>query len=252
MLAENNLRLRNYTPQSAMRPHIHRDATLSLVVSGDYVERVGRSERGYAAGYVAFCPAGVPHAQEFGEAGARQIILEPQQEWLAWLAGRTDLNRAPYTSSGELRQLGSRLLHELANEDEFSGLAREGIVLEVLAAFARTADSRAAKPPAWLAAARDFVHAQAYSPLSMVQIARAVGRHEIHLSREFRRYYRTSVGTYLRRLRAEEAARLLAQSREDITGIALRCGFASHSHLCRVFRTQYGLTPSEYRARHRP
>ena len=251
MLAGDSLHVRQYRPHSAMLPHIHCDATLSVVVGGDYVERIGRTERRYAMGHVAFCPAGVPHAQEFGSAGARQIVLEPQQDWLGQLAGHVDLDQAPYSSSGELRRLGIRLLHELANEDEFSGIAREGIVLEVLAAFARIADAPTPKPPAWLAAARDFIHAHAHSPLSMARIAHAVGRHEMHLSREFRRHYGASIGNYLRRLRVEEAARLLAQSREDITGIALRCGFANHSHLCRIFRTQYGLTPSEYRTRHR-
>jgi len=146
--------------------------------------------------------------------------------------------------------LGVRLLHELANDDEFSAIAREGIVLEVLAAFARAGDARAPKPPVWIERARDFIHAHAFAPVSMMQIAKAAGRHEIHLAREFRRHFGVSIGTYLRRLRTEEAARLLAQTREGITAIALRCGFASHAHLCRVFRAHYGTTPSQYRARH--
>ncbi len=251
MLTEVGARIRRYEPGSAMRPHLHGDASLSIVVGGDYLECIRSSERHYAAGYVAFCPAGTMHAQQFGASGARQIIVEPEHDWLAWLSDRLNLGEAPYGHAGEFQQLGSRLVHELTQTDEFSALAQEGMILEIIAAFGRFAGSQTAKPPAWLSVARDFIHAHACAPLSTAQIARAAGRHEIHLAREFRRYYGSSIGNYLRRLRVEKAASLLAQSREDITGIALRCGFASHSHLCRVFRAQYGVTPSEYRTRHK-
>jgi AraC family transcriptional regulator len=234
-----------------MLPHLHEDASLSIIVGGDYLERIGSAERRYAAGYIAFCPAGTMHSQHFGTAGARQIIVQPQKDWLAWLSDRLNLDEAPFGHSGEIHHLGNQLLHELMQEDEFSALAREGTILEIIAAFGRLAGAQTSRPPGWLTAARDFIHAHAYEPLSMARIARAAGKHEIHLAREFRRYYSASIGNYLRRLRIEEAARLLAQSHEDITGIALRCGFASHSHLCRVFRAQYGLTPSVYRRRHK-
>lgn len=252
MLGESVARVCRYEPRSGMLPHLHEEATLSVIVGGEYLERIGSAERRYAAGYAAFCPAGTMHAQQFGGSGARQIIVEPQQDWLAWLSDRLNLDEAPYGHSGEFHRLGSRLVHELTQKDEFSAVAQEGMILEIVAAFGRFADSQMPKPPAWLSTARDYVHAHAYAPQSMAQIARAAGRHEIHLAREFRRYYGASIGNYLRRLRVEEAARLLVQSHEDITPIALRCGFASHSHLCRVFHAQYGLTPSEYRRRHKP
>jgi AraC family transcriptional regulator len=250
MLAENSLRFRRYEPRSTMLPHMHQQASLTLVIGGDYLERIGPTERHYGTGIAAFHPAEMIHAQEFGTAGARQIIIEPQQDWLACLADTLNLTDAPYSSLSELHHLGGRLVQELSNDDEFSCLAREGLVLEMLAAFARLSDMRSPKPPVWLENARDFIHGNACGPLSIAQIAKAAGRHEIHLAREFRRYFGSSIGSYVRKLRTEEAARLLSQTREDITEIALRCGFASHAHLCRVFRAHYGTTPSQYRGRH--
>lgn len=250
MLAENSLRLRGYRPASAMQPHMHAEATLSLVLAGNYIERIGQSGRCYAAGFAAFCPAGMIHAQEFGADGARQIIIAPQPDWLECLSECLDLKGAPYAGSPSLRQLGIRLCHELANNDELSCLAREGIVLEVLAAFARIGGGRLPSPPAWLKTARDFIHANAFAPLSVSDIAKAAGRHEIHLAREFRRHFGMSIGSYLRQVRTERAAHLLRQSSSDITDIALRCGFASHAHLCRVFKAHFGLTPTQYRAKH--
>jgi AraC family transcriptional regulator len=130
-------------------------------------------------------------------------------------------------------------------------MACEGLMLEIVAAFGRgsAASTSAIEPPAWLKRARNFLHENVSATLSMARIAQAAGRHEIHLAREFKRFFGLSVGNYLRRLRTDRAAQLLAQPHADITDIALACGFSSHSHLCREFKARYGVTPSQYRAR---
>jgi AraC family transcriptional regulator len=250
MFTETPLRVVRYQPSAAMAPHDHETASLNIVVNGDFLERIGNSERNYAKGYVAFCPAGMRHSQQFGRSGARQIIFAPQASWIDYLADcKLKLDDAPYAGSHIIRHLGDRLLDESRNDDAFSLAAREGILLEIVAAFGRNSSTSkpSSNPPAWLCAAREFMHAHALAPLSMKRIAKAAGRHEIHLAREFRRYFGASVGAYLRRLRIEHAARLLLEPQTSISEIALICGFASHSHLCREFRAHYGVTPSQYR-----
>jgi len=252
MIASQNLRIVDYAPHAAMAPHSHDAATFGIILNGDFVERVGSSERRYSNGFVTFGPAGVTHSQAFGANGARQIIVTPEESWLSYLADcGVGLSASPFVRAPVFRQLGQRLHEELRRDDDFAGVACEGIVLEIVAAFGRagTAPS-ASRPPAWLDAARDFMHAHTGAPLSMKRIARAAGRHEIHLAREFRRHFGLSVGSYLRKVRTERAAHLLRHTRSGITDIALACGFASHAHLCRVFKAHFGVTPSQFRARH--
>jgi AraC family transcriptional regulator len=250
MLAQTELRLANYPPCLAMAPHSHDTISMNIVVRGDFVERIGRGERHYARGHVALFPPGMTHSQQFGAAGARQIIFRPAESWLDYLADcRTNADSAPHYAAPAFRILGDRLIGEMQNEDGASSLAREAILLEILAAFGRTGTRASARPkiPVWLRAARDFLHENASEPLTLKEIAVAAGRHEIHLAREFCRYYGMPVGAYLRRIRLENAAHLLLERHESISTIALDCGFASHSHLCREFRAAFGVTPSEYR-----
>jgi AraC family transcriptional regulator len=251
MFAQNGLHVMNYEPHTAMAPHEHDHGSMNIVVGGDFLERIGRSERSYARGQIAFCPAGVIHSQKFGRTGARQIIFRLQDSWLAYLEDcNINLDDAPYTGAPSFHHLGDRLLDEIAHKDDFSALACEGILLEIIAALGRNGSTSCVpgNPPAWLRAARDFLHANACAPLNMARIAQAADRHEIHVAREFRRFYGTSVGAYQRRLRVEKAAQMLAAAKPSISEIALDCGFASHSHLCREFKAQFGLTPSRYRA----
>lgn len=252
MLSVDDLRVIDYRPHAAMRLHDHDEASFSVIIDGGFVERIAGGARDYKRGCVTFCPAGVKHAQEFGDAGARQIILRPQAAWLAYLTdSHVALDDAPYANSALLRQLGLKLFTEMNRADEFAAIAREGIVLEIVAAFGRAGQATPPEniAPLWLRHARDYMRAHAYTTPTLKHIARAAGRHEIHLAREFRRHYGTSIGTALRQIKTERAAELLAHSRTDITEIALRCGFASHSHLCNVFKAHYGVTPSHYRAR---
>ena len=253
MVSASDLRIVHYAPGAAMPLHRHEQPSFSAVTAGDFVERSGVGECHYAKGYVTFSPAGIEHSQRFGGQGAQQIIFTPEPCWLDYLADcRLRLEDAAYVRSALLERLAERLLSELRQRDAFSAMACEGIVLEIVAAFGRDGApaNAACEPPAWLKAARDFMHANADRSIGLKQIAQAAGRHEIHLAREFRRYFGMPAAAYLRQLRVENAAGLLSETRGEITEIALACGFASHSHLCRVFKAHFGVTPSQYRARH--
>jgi AraC family transcriptional regulator len=251
MIEKQGVRVARYAAGGYMPAHQHERASLNLVLDGGFLERIRGAERRYASGHLAYCPAGEVHSQHFGARGARQLIVTLQADWIEYLREcRVNLAQAPYVRLAYAQVLGGRLLAELQNEDEFSPLACQGIVLEVLVAFARgqAGDSPRARPPAWLSGARNFIDEHACRPLRLGEIAQAAGRHEIHLAREFRRHFGVSIGAYQRRARIERAARLLAAPAADITSVALECGFASHSHLCRIFKAHFGVSPSRYRA----
>ena len=254
MFGQTRLRVSRFAPNSAMPPHDHEYASLNIVIGGGITEKIGQGERRYVRGHASFCPAGVVHSQNFDSDGARQIIFRPHESWLDYLSDcKLNLSNSPFVGATVFQHLGDRLRDELESDDAFSAMACEGLMLEIVAAFGRSnaGEQSAPNPPAWLKRAREFLHENAFSSLSVARVAQAAGRHEIHLAREFRRYFGLPVGGYLRRLRTERAAELLARSQRDITDIALACGFSSHAHLCREFKTHYGVTPSRYRTQRR-
>jgi AraC family transcriptional regulator len=71
-----------------------------------------------------------------------------------------------------------------------------------------------------------------------------------HLSRVFREVTGLSLRAYVKRLRARTAAEHLAGGASDLTALALRLGYADHSHFTNAFRAEWGLPPSVFRARH--
>ena len=70
-----------------------------------------------------------------------------------------------------------------------------------------------------------------------------------HLARIFKSQTAVSLYEYVLRMRLACALPLVLDSSDGLTDIALRTGFASHSHFTEKFRTRFGVTPSELRRR---
>jgi AraC family L-rhamnose operon transcriptional activator RhaR len=80
-------------------------------------------------------------------------------------------------------------------------------------------------------------------------LAAAVSLDPAYLSRLFTRHTGLSPLTYLARLRAEQAAALLAESTLPTSRVGAAVGWPDPTYFARRFRTLVGLTPTEYRDR---
>jgi transcriptional regulator GlxA family with amidase domain len=72
-----------------------------------------------------------------------------------------------------------------------------------------------------------------------------------HFARSFQQQTGTTPGRYLQRLRLEAARRRLEESDASAERIASACGFGSTETMRRVFVTELGMPPAEYRRRFR-
>jgi transcriptional regulator GlxA family with amidase domain len=95
----------------------------------------------------------------------------------------------------------------------------------------------------------DYVSHRFHTPLSQPEVARVAG---MSPSR-FRLFFKETTGwgfaDYLRDFRLERAAELLRDSTESVASVAYRTGFADQSHLQRLFKAKYGISPLAYRKR---
>jgi AraC family transcriptional regulator len=236
-------------PRRRLPWHEHRHASVCYVVSGTYAEVARGREQECAPRSMVFKPAAERHADVFGNAGGRCLLIEILPDRLATLEPCSEVVTKPgLTRSARLAALGQRLYEEFRTSDDVSSLALEGGILEVLAEAARGARDDSRTPPSWLRRARDLLHDRAGESLTLSSVAREVGAHPSHLARAFRRHYRRTVGEYVRGLRIERACRELADGHIGISQIGLQVGFYDQSHFTRVFKRHTGMTPGEFRA----
>jgi AraC-like DNA-binding protein len=97
-------------------------------------------------------------------------------------------------------------------------------------------------------AAEELVRATYRTATSVAEIATSVGVHPATLSRAYRRHFRCTIGERIRVLRVDYAARLLLQTDQTLSEVALQAGFYDQSHFTTAFRRHLGITPAAYRS----
>jgi AraC family transcriptional regulator len=227
--------------------HVHEDAGFSLVLDGTHSEGYGARELVCRPHSVAFTPGGTEHTNVFAPRGSHCFTIVLSQPLMARLDGAPLVD--PFEQQGGMLELlAQRLLAECRNADDVAPLAIEGLVLEMIAAAARTLRSSgdSKKTPA-IRRVRELLEARFAEPLRLDDLAAAVGRHPVYVSASFRRAYGETISDFVRKLRVEHARRELARGALPIVEIALASGFANQSHFTRAFRKAHGVTPAAYR-----
>lgn len=80
------------------------------------------------------------------------------------------------------------------------------------------------------------------------ELARAVEASAFHLCRVFARVTGETIHQYRTQLRLHRSLELLDGGHADILAVGLAVGYSSHSHFTRAFHTEFGITPSVYKA----
>lgn len=87
--------------------------------------------------------------------------------------------------------------------------------------------------------------------ISLETVAEKAGVSVSYLSNVFHKYMGESYSNYLTRLRMEAAAEMLITRQElRVADIAEQVGYISLRHFLKVFKSYYGMTPTEYRKNH--
>jgi AraC-like DNA-binding protein len=186
----------------------------------------------------------------------------PAEAAAALLAPDCGPDEEPRRARFPLRQalLGgpAYLLHaralRLARDPHAGALAVEEAAVAFLRAAVAAARGVASTPrPAarqaaeYAARVRELLARRWAEPLSLGEIARAVGCSPFHLSRLVAAAEGVTIHQLRLRLRLRGALERLLDTGDDIAAVAFAVGFTSHSHLGDAFRREFGVTPSAAR-----
>lgn len=94
----------------------------------------------------------------------------------------------------------------------------------------------------------ELMEAHLAEPLSLVEIADAVGLSRRQIERLFRQEMGRSPARYYLEIRLDRARHLLVQSSLPVVEVAVACGFVSASHFSKCYRELYARSPQQERA----
>ena len=234
--------LRSY--QTECQTHEHPDycqiilpekGVLSLAMDGqDYA---------VAPTYYAVIPAGMSH----------QYASQPEDDFCILdipigLSGGKWLTDRQYRVQPESIQILRPYLYYLARQHQADMQIQQALALFISHLGAEFETGSAQILPAQLQKLYRYIAHHYADPLTVTEMADAIGVSQSHLYRLCQLYYQKTPQKLVRDYRLQIAKRrLVSHPAETMTQIAHACGFADQSHFSRHFRQWQGQTASAYR-----
>jgi AraC-like DNA-binding protein len=107
--------------------------------------------------------------------------------------------------------------------------------------------THSARDPKRVGAMQETLREHLNEPLSLTELARAVGLSAHHAAQLFAREVGMPPHAWRNQVRLEHAVRLL-RSRMSVAEVAASCGYTDQSHFTRHFRKAYGVPPGRWQA----
>lgn len=244
-------------------PVVHTHASVALLLTGRGVMHLG-SAWTVRAGDVFLVPEGAPHYRldhEPSDYVGVGVCLScvPSTGWgptLRALFSAVGEGACPVLRPDDAdRDEIARTLRALHGEPDPGAPwltdARLGVLTALLRRAVPGAPSRPQDSPI-VARALDYIARHARDPLSLIDVARAVGRAPSHLATRVKAETGESVGAWIAHARMARARELLLRGDDTVDVVAEKVGYASPSHFHRTFRRMHGLSPAAWRSEHRP
>jgi AraC family transcriptional regulator len=182
--------------------------------------------------------------------------LTKQQSDLCWL-------ERPHSMTADLKEKLEWLVRLGNSSSSFSVLKADAMIHDILQELIRQAlaaahiaqglqvSRRATRIQLFkrLSLAREWIHANYPSPVSLASMAGEAQLNSQHFLRMFRDCFGSTPHQYLIDVRLAAARRLLTETTETVSAICRLTGFESLPSFSGLFRSRFGTSPSTWRQR---
>jgi len=173
----------------------------------------------------------------------RGFHIELNEKWFSnYNIQITDFEGSINLKNPLIKNLMNRVFIESKINDQYSNLSIETSLIDIFGSIKKTED-KILKRPIWVNNLQELLFEENID-YSLKNLSAISEIHPIHLSREFSRYFGTTLGNYIRLLKLNKAFCLLASNKFSMTEICYKCGFYDQSHFITNFKSVYKTTPT--------
>ena len=151
---------------------------------------------------------------------------------------------------GDFRSIGYEAA-EMLSEAISGDVTRTHRVVGGATLAVRGSTDRLALLPDDIRVAQDFIQQRACDGITVKDVMGTQSVSRVTFERRFKEHTGQTPGAEIRRIRLEQAKKLLERTARSVTEIAGKCGFEGSSRFSLFFRKRTGMSPSEYRKRNR-
>ncbi|OSY89265.1 AraC family transcriptional regulator [Tenacibaculum holothuriorum] len=136
---------------------------------------------------------------------------------------------------------------ETKKSNEFSKTNIELLLLNSFSRIETYIETKEEKQPHWVNKVLEIIHDSPELCMSLTSLALELNIHPVHLSRQFPKYFKTSLGNYIKYTRLNKAVSLIINKGKSMTEIAVEVGFYDQSHFTNLFKKEFNITPLAFR-----
>lgn len=253
--------------------HLHDHYELYYLLSGERIYFIKDRSYRVRAGDLVFVDRNAVHKTlDSGRPDHDRVVLYIRPELFTELAISPELAeglkepfgwdipilRLPSPASEAMARMVSEMVDEMVHPQAGSCLLLRHRSVELLLyayrnqqlGAVRSADTEPILHPKTQAVVR-YLNDNYQKGFTLPGVAEAFRISPHYLSRLFKQTTGFTFSDYLNLLRVKEAQRLLRESDDSITDIAMRAGFSNFSHFGKVFKRTVNASPRQYRQQYR-
>lgn len=224
--------------------HAHVNPHITLLLQGGTVEKRAGGDFERLGGQTVFFYGGEPHQNSKTLHGSKNINLEFEAEFLNENdIEESDIEKA-VKNTIHAKFLLLKAYKELITRDNFSTDTITMLTLDLLTQ-APTSEKRF-NPPAWVHCIKEFLNDHWNRQVTLQELSVVTGIHPTTISKYFPKYFKCTLGEYMRRLKVDQSLSLIKKSHSSLAEVAYSCGFADQSHFTRTFKHFTGFLPHHF------
>ena len=144
----------------------------------------------------------------------------------------------------KIKTLVNTIFLETKLNDKQSQISIEQLIIQIFDEI-QGKNSQTNKQPKWVKTLQELITDKPNDNFSLLNLSKELNIHSSHLSRDFSKYFGSTLGDYIRLQKVNKAILLIINGNYSMTEICYECGFYDQSHFILNFKRIYKTTPSK-------
>lgn len=228
--------------------HFHKNYEIIYIMKGKAICSVNNRTKTLEAGDFAFCLSNEVHSiKSIGEATIWIGVFSEDfiHEFKKYQSGKTGSNFSFRCSESFMNYLMENLIKEEPSDIFVIKSCLYALCSEYLRQIPLT--EKKDKQTAIMENVVDYIENHYKKPLSLSDLAEALGYEYCYFSKIFNRMFSMSFNNYINTYRFNEACEMLTCTNMPITEVSYESGFQSIRSFNNTFKRLAGVSPSEYK-----
>lgn len=224
--------------------HSHNNAHITLFLKGGTTEKRKNFSETVGPGSLLFYHSDELHLNQDTLFPSRNINIEIEENLLKDLQISEAVIEKSVQNSAFTKFLILKIFKETLTSDTFSADTITMLFSQI--SNAQNHLERFEKSPFWVKSLQELLNDCWNENPNLHDLGVILNLNPITISKHFPKYFGCTLGEYMRRIKINRSLSLIQSHENNLTEIALECGFADQSHFIRTFKSQTGFLPKQF------